>query len=288
MNELHRRFDDFQKRALELDARARKSNGRLFLFDQYCPKHIPAGIDDEEVIFWFLIVDLYGLFFDAGKYLRYVPVWNNPSKTNVIHFYEALNEIRSAFCHNKPPTSYLSYHVTNPALGRLAIEWTKKSASAKELLTRKFTTDSPFRDLFDIYMQAAEKFLVMLEIEVLATFEQHVANNRDDSIYKEWFIPIFKWYCNNPVVYTRAWQSFYRENNPNDYHMDQKVAVDAKKIQRDLVRLLSNCDREKYGRNMYYRHFSLHATTSNRRELTPFTLFEPLLSALRKGIKPII
>ena len=99
---------------------------------------------------------------------------------------------------------------------------------------------------------------------------------------------VVKWYCNNPVVYTRAWQSFYRENNPNDYHMDQKVAVDAKKIQRDLVRLLSNCDREKYGRNMYYRHFSLHATTSNRRELTPFTLFEPLLSALRKGIKPII
>lgn len=275
MNDLIRKFEDFQNRAMQINEKARKINGRLFLFDGYCPKHIPDGVTDDEVIFWYLVVDLYGLFFDAGRYLRFIPVWNKQSQKLVAYFYEALNEIRSVFCHNKPPTAYLLYHIVNPALKHLTIEWEEKSASAQSLLTRNFNTASPFRDLFDIYMQATEKILTMLENEVLVTFENYVDDDQDEKIYDEWFVPIFNWYSrNNQTVATRAWQSFCREKRSIDMHI---VAVWAKQIHKQLTKDLNCFGHEKYCKLMYYRYFSLHARTADRRELTPFTLFVPLL-----------
>ncbi len=281
MSDLIRKFDDFQKRAQQLDEYTRQINGRLFLFDEYHPKHIPPGIVNDEVIFWYLIVDLYGLFFDAGKYLRFVPVWNEQTKKTVINFYVALNEIRSVFCHNKPPTAYLHYHVTNPALRYLVIEWNAKSAPARNLLTRNFNTPSPFRDLFDIYIQAAEKILTLLEGEVLTIFENYVKEDQDESIYEKWFVPIFKWYVKgNMTVYTRAWQSFCREKGM-DMQIDRTVALGTSRARDQLTAMLSSYGDEKYGKLMYFRHFSLHAGTSDRRMLTPYTLFAPLLSEIQ-------
>lgn len=281
MSDLILKFDNFQKRAQQLDEYARQINGRLFLFDEYHPKHIPPGIVDDEVIFWYLIVDLYGLFFDAGKYLRFVPVWNEQTQKTVFNFYEALNEIRSVFCHNKPPTAYLHYHVTNPALRHLVIEWAAKSAPARNLLTRNFNTPSPFRDLFDIYIQAAEKILTLLEDEVLTIFNNYVKEDQDENIYEKWFVPIFDWYWKgNLTVYTRAWQSFCREKGM-DMQIDRMVALGANRTRKQLTDMLFSYGYEKYGKLMYFRHFSLHAGTVNRRMLTPYTLFSPLLSAMQ-------
>ena len=284
MSDLIRKFEAFQKRAQQINEKALEINGRLFLFDEYQPKRIPLGVEDDEVIFWYLIVDLYGLFFDAGKYLRYIPLWekNGQSQKSVRIFYEALNEIRSVFCHNKPPTAYLLYHITNPALKNLTIEWTVKSASARNLLTRNFNTASPFRDLFDIYLQAAEKILDMLENEVLIIFKKYVAEDQDEKIYEEWFIPIFNWYWkSNQTVYTRAWQSFCREKERTDVYIDRTIAYGVSRTKQQLTNMLSLRGCENYGKFVYSRHFSLHSKTANRRELTPFTLFAPLLPMVR-------
>ena len=101
-----------------LNNKAREINRNLFLFDDFKLKKVPH-IVDEEIVFWYLIVNLYGLFFDAGKYIRDLDIWNYDSYCKVKAFYYALNEVRSVFCHNKSNASYLRGKVINKKLNKL-------------------------------------------------------------------------------------------------------------------------------------------------------------------------
>ena len=108
-----------------LNNKAREINRNLFLFDDFKLKKVPH-IVDEEIVFWYLIVNLYGLFFDAGKYIRDLDIWNYDSYCKVKAFYYALNEVRSVFCHNKSNASYLRGKVINKKLNKLIPGWLNK------------------------------------------------------------------------------------------------------------------------------------------------------------------
>ena len=313
IEELH----DFQKRAKALDQEAREispggnsknhKEGNLFLFDEYCPKDVPAGTNDEEIIFWYLIVDLYNLFFDAGRFLSGKPgsilpditfqEWkydkNEVNKThNPIHkiqaFYNALNEIRSVFCHNKPQTAFLFHLIDDPVLNTFVSDWDKK-IKPLQLLTKNKIDKAQFQIFFFLFLELAHKVLDLIEKDILPCFANYSANQDDESIYKNWFCPIFSWYLDNNIVYVRAkrrfWQVVSKRQHPcaqsiiagrreNGHEIKKSIILDRihNNTYRDDIQKLKN-----YGENMYYIHFSLGAKTADRKPLTPYNLFEPLL-----------
>lgn len=288
--DMHQLMGDFQTRVQALDNKARKIAPNLFLFDEYHPKRIPEGIDNDEVAFWYLIVDLYGLFHDAGKYIFDTPEWSRSNGATVKAFHDALNEMRSVFCHNKPPTAYLPRLITdNRCLNNLVTTWMEKAEPVTHLLTRSSDIVVPYRGLFDLFLTAAMKVLDLIDGELLGCFENYVRNEDDGGIYDNWFTPIFNWYWNNTTVYIRAWNC-YCNRNSSGVNQAFRNARDTKNIDNKLKNWLTNYGcagkREQFRYNMYYRHFSLHAGAALRQNLTPYNLFEPLLRNFDDRIIP--
>lgn len=307
MADLRQHIVDFQKKAVNLDRKAKNVSPRLFLFDGYRPKRIPTMVDSApEVAFWYLIVDLYGLFFDAGSYIKQLNVWKD-DKTTVEAFYDALNEIRSVFCHNKPLTSYLPSLITNADLNKLVPDWEMKSAVAQELAqvasknpeksdptgtmaVPRGMAEFPFEDFFGIFLAAADEMLNLIDRKMLTGFVQYT----DDKIYEEWFKPIFHWWMDNSIVYIRAWTGICRGCKGCNSYNETKTE---KYLQSRLERCLSNkclstgsgpgsnlwTLRDNYGYNMYHTHFFKDASPSKRKNLTPRSLLEPLLMHLLGG-----
>ena len=285
MADLRQHIVDFQEKAVNLDRKAKNVSPRLFLFDGYRPKRIPTMVDSApEVAFWYLIVDLYGLFFDAGGYFKYLD-WDRDDYETVCAFYAALNEMRSVFCHNKPPASYLPSLITKCCLGKLVPGWEMKSAAAKDLM--KCDSEFPFARFFDIFLAAADGMLNLIDQKILNRFEQYT----DEEIYEKWFKPIFDWWIDDPIVYTRAWTNICRDcSNHNET-----------KAEKNLQSLLKSCLsnkclptksgpgsnlwtlRKNYGYHMYHTHFFKDAGPSKRKILTPRNLLEPLLMHLLGG-----
>ncbi len=287
MTDFRQHIIDFQRKAKCLDKKARNISPRLFLFDVYCPKHIPTMVDSApEVAFWYLIVDLYGLFFDAGGYFKYLD-WDRDDYETVCAFYAALNEMRSVFCHNKPPTSYLPSLITKCCLGKLVPSWEMKSAAAKNLV--KCDSEFPFARFFDIFPAAADGMLNLIDQKILNRFEQYT----DDEIYEKWFKPIFDWWIDDPIVYTRAWlgicQSCGNGRNVAQKTCSEKEAEKFGKtsIKSRLNQRITNeglfIKRCNYGYHMYHKYFSRDVATSERLNLTPRNLLEPLLMNLFCG-----
>lgn len=286
--DMHQLMGNFQKRALALDDRARQIAPNLFLFDEYYPKRIPENICNDEVAFWYLIIDLYGLFHDAGKYIFDTPEWTCFSGATVKAFHDALNEMRSVFCHNKPPTAYLPRLITDSSrLNNLVSTWTDQSKPAANL-TGSSDIAIPYRELFDLFLAAAMKVLDLIDKELLNSFENYVQRKDDAGIYNNWFTPIFNWYWNNTTVYIRAWNS-YCNRNSSSVSQAYRNAHDIKNIDNKLKYWLTNHnvgkrEQEQFRYNMYYRHFSLNAEAAVRQKLTPHNLFEPLLRAFDNKI----
>ena len=62
-------IDDLKKKVEELNLKAHDGiDPRFYVFDEFVPKQIPEDANDE-IRFWYLIINLYGLFHDCGKYI---------------------------------------------------------------------------------------------------------------------------------------------------------------------------------------------------------------------------
>ncbi len=283
---------DFQKRVQALDKKARTIAPGLFLFDEYCPKKIPENIRDDEIALWYLIVDLYGLFFDSGKYVFNTLEWSRDDSFTVKAFQDALNETRSIFCHNKPSTAFLPVLITdNNSLNKLVAGWKIKAKPAADLLTGNFRNPAPYRELFDLFLEAASKMLDLIDTKFLDCLAKYPDDKRDDEIYENWFVPIFDWYWENTTAYVRAWNRYHCIKTRSAC-MPFGIARDAKNIGSKLKSWLSGhgcaapATVKQFRHNMYYRHFSLHAGAASRQSLTPFNLFGPLLRAYDTRLTP--
>ncbi len=292
MMEQHKLMDEFQKRVRDLNTKAQNIAHNMFLFDEYHPKRIPEGICNDEIAFWYLIIDLYGLFHDAGKYILDIPEWDHSDQSTIKAFYDALNEMRSIICHNKPPSTYLPLLITdNFKLKRLVTDWWNRSQPIKKILNADSKATMPYRELFDLFLEVANKVLILIDEKILCKFDYYVKNNQNDEIYTNWFIPIFNWYWDNTIIYVRAWNSYCRmmpNGNINNFETQSK----AKHIGEQLKLWLINnacCSPKQvaqFGKNMYYNHFSLSASTAARLNLTPYTLYHLLLKDYYNRIPP--
>lgn len=275
-----------------LNNKAREINRNLFLFDDFKLKKVPH-IVDEEIVFWYLIVNLYGLFFDAGKYIRDLDIWNYDSYCKVKAFYYALNEVRAVFCHNKSNASYLRGKVINKKLNKLIPGWLNKvEDGGKHLLDREFQSLSPHKDLYDLFFAAALKVLELIDSEILDRFKKY----NDTNIYADWFLPISKWYYSqNIVIYTRAFKAFCYENARKLKDQGSISCIDDDAIEDFVFREIVGKEKEikgyscclinsEYLEYMYKTYFSCNATTANRRKLSPRNLLNPLLEKKFWGI----
>ena len=277
-----RRFKRFQKRANALDSKVRSFNPGLFLFDEYRPKMIPSALNDDEALFWYLIVDLYCLFVDAGKYLflytsgdtqNGLPWKNETSRKLAFVFFQALEEVRSFFCHNKPDNSFLPNMVSNSDLVILSSTW--PSELLEHLMDRQFETDVPFSILFDHFLSAANRVLHLIGNDLIPGLKDLVDNRDNDKIYEQWFRPIINHWEKNPFVYIRAWNADCIINNKPDPFKNV-----GRTIRCGLKNVLGNTSIKEYCKDMYDQCFSLDPSLGRQVELTPHNLFGPLLEKM--------
>lgn len=283
----------FQNKAIFLNEKARNTTPtKIVLFDEYRPKTIPSNVNDVEVLFWYLIVDLYCLFHDSGGYLfsdKKTSWPQNDDRKKLVSFYHALNEVRSTFCHNKPETAYLSSLLNNNHLRMLFPDWRKIGASLEKMENLEGKGGKQlFQDYFDIFLGGANICLDIINNDFLTILCNNP--NNDTVLFDEWFNPIFKMYFNNVSTYVRAYRSF--SNQPqltnairalvkND--LQKKTAKDLKKNLTDCLDPLFNGHGTlqpidcmyPYSKIIFNLHYSFNS--QDRRELTPFNLFYPLL-----------
>ncbi len=226
---IHQDIIDFQNKAIALDEKARSfspgyyynmQKGSLFLFDNYCPKRIP-DVEDEEVLFWYFIIDLYGLFLDAGKYLKFIKK-NDASWEKVRLFYDALNELRSVFCHNKPSAAFLPFVFDKQTLFGKIQDWKNRIKPLQNLVNPQSTLNKQdYHDLFDIFLCCANNILNTIETELLKEYEMYYNSKDDGQIRDKWFLELFRMFYNSESAYTRA----YYEYMTGPFYPYQKASV---------------------------------------------------------------
>lgn len=280
-------IEELETKIKTLNNKARLINRNFFVFDEFKLKKIPNAANDE-VIFWYLIINLYGAFFDAGKYIRDLNEWDSCSSNRIKAFYDALNEVRSVFCHNKTKASYLSGKIINKKLDELVPDWSEKiKDGVKHLIDQKFVSESPYKDLYDLFFMAGNKIFELIDQKLLESFEAYkTVPNADTKLYENWFMPIFNWYRDTTVVYTRAYKAFCRENSQRlqkegkisdtdddtieNFVSMRKIRLDKDKINGDL--------NNRYAEGIYYAYFSLNASTTLRKKITPQNVLLPFLN----------
>ena len=194
-------MDYIEKKVDELNKKAELIDKRLFLFDEFCPKAIPDDASDE-VKFWYLITNLYGLFYDSGKYIySYSPSLRNSPNHEVKNFYQALNEVRSIFCHNKTPDSYLGYRIANIKLDNLVNVWSTLTNSY-----RRSWSNPRWDQLYYLFYRGADETLTIIE----GNIDKY--RNNEENIINDWFKPIAKWYFSNDEVILRAMRAYLNIN----------------------------------------------------------------------------
>ena len=100
---------DWIAKAKALERKAEKFAPNLFLFDNFVEKEIEDLENaSDQLIYTYTIINLYGLFFDSGKYIANQK-GQGVFQTNIgadftliSNFYGGLQELRSIICHNKP------------------------------------------------------------------------------------------------------------------------------------------------------------------------------------------
>ncbi len=298
---IHQDIIDFQNKAIALDEKARSfspgyyynmQKGSLFLFDNYCPKRIP-DVEDEEVLFWYFIIDLYGLFLDAGKYLKFIKK-NDASWEKVRLFYDALNELRSVFCHNKPSAAFLPFVFDKQTLFGKIQDWKNRIKPLQNLVNPQSTLNKQdYHDLFDIFLCCANNILNTIETELLKEYEMYYNSKDDGQIRDKWFLELFRMFYNSESAYTRAYyeymtgpfypyqkasvrkiKSLFEENAPKR-QLIKTLFLDKQNVSKKMS--FTHPDVVQYGKVVYNKYFSFATNGVNIRELTPYTLFKDQL-----------
>ncbi len=249
-------MDNIKKKVDELNKKAESIDKRLFLFDEFCSKAIPEDASDE-VKFWYLITNLYGLFYDSGKYITYSSLKNTPNH-EVENFYRALNEVRSIFCHNKTPDSYLGYRIANNKLDNLVSQWSTSTNSY-----RKSWSNPRWDQLYRLFYSGAKATLNIIETNMGATKD----------FFNDWFKPIARWYFLNDEVILRAMRAYLEINKKpkDDIHCNLAFHSSAqkKKIKTLLNTIVDKDDSYTYLYNIHLPNVGYC--------LSPLTLLLPFL-----------
>lgn len=173
----------------------------LFLFDSFQEKSVEENASDQ-LVYTYTIINLYGLFFDSGKYIkdRDSPFQTGIATTDaqyICSFYDSLQELRSIICHNKPIDS-IRYKKFHKQLG-----WNKNEWSCFDYLRRPGYSFS-YEDSFKLLTQSA--------IKVLDTLKKCLDDNNEkqkkEQFEKEWYNSIIEWYKNNTTAHIRGIQAY--------------------------------------------------------------------------------
>lgn len=277
----------------ELNKKAGKIDPRLFLFDDFCPKTMPFNAaelqktinglnalstansidvsnaisalterlqESREIRFWYLIMNLYGLFYDSGRYIASSAL-GAANNYEVKNFYHALNEVRSIFCHNKTPASYLGYRIANNKLDTLVTDWSKRSAFCRKKWS--CSTSQQWDDLYNLFHDGANN--------TLNTIEKNMSSVQD--IFNDWFKPIVNWYFSNDEVLLRAMRTYLVLNKlKNISNIDSYLAFYYPNIKETIKNNIHRAN----ANGCSYTHLYNYLSQENYC-LTPLTLLKPFL-----------
>ena len=259
-------------RVNDLNKRAAAINYRLFVFDEFCPKEIPVAANDE-VRFWYLITNIYGLFFDCGKYIKKLDI----AQYDIVNFYNALNEIRSIWSHNKTVDSYLIYKIANFKLNNLVSDWGQKFIYNSTGLPQ--FPRVCWGELYQLFEDGSNAVLDIIEKKLLKRFETDKANNSPtlaNDLYDNWFKHIIDWYLNADEVYLRAVNCYVRINSHVLHiaptNVEQTLAFKLRQQRRDLRNYAKNINGHSAKEQIIQELYKLL-----KDPLTPRSLLMPFL-----------
>ena len=288
LRELYKHPDyDWMTKAKEMEELALKVAKNLFLFDNFVEKEI----DDlenasDQLIYTYTIINLYGLFFDSGKYIKFKNVVFLSTDTEtakkdllcISEFYVGLQELRSIICHNKPLDSLQRKNLE--PLGKNDVQNEGKKAEPVELSNfkhlRKYGANFSYEDAFKCLTKKAMAVLEIISncIEDISGADEETKKN----FVKAWYDSIILWYKIDPAIHYRAANSFfgispqrvkkYVKSIKPDTKEDEYLRVFSSLIKDDL---LSNVPADgsplDYWKNSYQDHFCNGAI--DPRELSP-------------------
>ena len=133
------------------------------------------------------------------------------------------------------------------------------------------------------FFLATNQIFDLIDTRILDSFAKYTEPDADMNIYNNWFIPIFNWYCETPVVYTRAYKTFCCKNaqrlkdQGNIYDTDEATIENfVSKRKKDLNGIVGNLN-SHYAANIYKARFSLKVSVAQRMKFTPCNVLLPLL-----------
>ncbi|MBU7006178.1 hypothetical protein [Phosphitispora fastidiosa] len=204
-------------------------NTSLFLADAFAPKPIPQHAP-LEMSFWYDITNLYALLMDCMPYflrssdyyqnfhlkpccdmaptrslleiMKDCQVINENEVRNTKVFINAIREIRSCFCHNKPMLSFNQYKV-NQGIGTHSQNW----AVFPHLRTNSEALFD-YKEAYRLLFSESRKVFALLDRAV----NQMCESATEDDIYS-WSQSIAAWYLGSSDIISRCLVSYYHSKS---------------------------------------------------------------------------
>ena len=204
LRELYRNSDyDWITKVEELTKKAENIAPNLFLFDNFVEKEIEDLENaSDQLVYTYTIINLYGLFFDSGKYIKeqdsvFMTGISREDSLCLKNFYITLQELRSIICHNKPCDSLQTQHL------KLLPEWNKNEwGNFKNLKTS--TSKFSYENSFKILIKSA-----VYALDIILKCLSNISDEKKDHFIKEWYQSIVAWYQKDQTIHYRAANSFY-------------------------------------------------------------------------------
>ena len=273
LRELYRNSDyNWITKVEELTKVAENIAPNLFLFDNFIEKEI-EDIENasDQLVYTYTIINLYGLFFDSGKYIKepasvFMTEISGDNSCYLKNFYIALQELRSIICHNKPLDSL------HPQYLGLLLEWNENEWRNFKYLNTSLC-DFSYEKSFRILVKSA-----LHALDIIFNCLSSISDGKKDDFVKEWFQSIVVWYRKDPVICYRAANSFYtcepvrvkKYIGRGNKHGDECF----NKFKEKATSILCNGGGDAYWDNLFNESFSNNA--SNPMKLSPLNAMKNL------------
>lgn len=215
----------------QLSMLCKELHQKLFFAESYYPKTIPIDASSE-VEFWYWISNIYNLFFDCSKYMfgtfgrggffvfdrgasgsllsemKNRGLLTYGEQQEIIYFTDAIKELRSCFCHNKPPDSFLPQNLKHRYLDNLSHPWSKWSTNHWRVLHHLGPTNATFD-----YTQTLTTILYSVNtvldryVKIVQTLAQMAPADKQ-ALIEAWMNAVVYWYLATETIVRRAFNEY--------------------------------------------------------------------------------
>lgn len=206
----------------------------LILTDSYFPKPIQKQ-DDYKLVFWSIVTNIYGLFYDCIPFLFRSHnqfkniIYNNDSirlldtmvkygslsvsnRDKIINYSKALGELRSIFCHNKPPDTIDQRKIN---IGIASYHWNPYSNNS--------FNSYDYKSALDVFTNSTLEIM-----DILSTAIDSLTSSHNASVITEWQKALVGWYLqSNDVRYKsiKSLQKAFRKQFPSTVLVHQLLEI---------------------------------------------------------------